>query len=351
MSARTRPRTAPSGSPGGRRGRAEVHRHAEVGAVDPPAGPELVGDPEGVARGDREAEVVVELAAACGRSRRRGQAAADHAEPAAAEVGQQGAAVAGVERGVDLDQAAELPGAELQPAVEPATYPRLTEWARPNGLPITSTGLPSRGPRGDGRPPARAASGSICSRVRPVSGSAATHCAGSRRPEATRATTGDADGGRVDPDREDVPVVADHHPRGHPPGPARARRPPCTPAPRPTPGPARSPRSTRRSDRSSGSASPSAPAWRSPRRRRRRGRAAAATAATAGGGGADAAGDGGTAGPRREAHGDTGDGGQSRRGQGHGGDQPSAASAGHGARVEGRDGRRQASEASAETGG
>ena len=116
--------------PPGRRGR-------------PALGAELVGDPEGVVGRDGEAEVVVVLAAAS-RRRGEGQAAADQAEPLAAEVGHQGTAVAGMQGGGDLDQAAERPWPSSRRRSSPEISPRSTEWPRPNGLPMTSTWLPSR---------------------------------------------------------------------------------------------------------------------------------------------------------------------------------------------------------------
>ncbi len=76
----------------------------------------------------------------------------------------------------------------------PATCPRLTDCARPNGLPMISTWLPSRGARDAGRA-GRAAPGSIRSRVSPVSASVAIHRAGWRRPEASRATIVASPGG------------------------------------------------------------------------------------------------------------------------------------------------------------
>ena len=100
----------------------------------------------------------------------------------------------------------------------------------PNGLPTTKTWLPSFGPSAAGRI-GRTARGETRSSVRPVCGSAATHCAAWRRPRWSCATIGAGlarlargpdpaprvSAGRVDPDRQDLAAMVDHHPRGDPP--------------------------------------------------------------------------------------------------------------------------------------
>src|SRR5262249_10192138 len=74
----------------------------------------LLGDPEGIAGGDREAEVVLQGLARAGD----GEAAADQAEPLAAEVAHECTTIARMESGVDLDQAAERSWTHVQATVE-----------------------------------------------------------------------------------------------------------------------------------------------------------------------------------------------------------------------------------------
>ena len=94
-------------------GGAGVDPHPQVRAIDPTLGAELVGDPEGVAGRDGEAEVVVVIVVASPPRRGQGEAAPDQTEPLAAAVGHEGAAVAGMQGDGNLDQPAERLWLEL----------------------------------------------------------------------------------------------------------------------------------------------------------------------------------------------------------------------------------------------
>jgi hypothetical protein len=84
-----------------------LQAHAEVGAIHAPSCAELVGDPQKVSNRDREAEVI--LASNLPRAGRwRSQPASDQAQKLTAEVRHHSAAVARIERGLDLDQTTEL---------------------------------------------------------------------------------------------------------------------------------------------------------------------------------------------------------------------------------------------------
>ena len=98
---------------------------AEIGAIDEAVGTEPVGHPEGVVGGDREAEVVIATGLGPVARRDRGcHPAPDQAEPLAPEVGDDRAAVPGIEGSLDLDQAPELMHPVLQGAVEPGDMAR-----------------------------------------------------------------------------------------------------------------------------------------------------------------------------------------------------------------------------------
>ena len=83
-------------------------------------GAKLIGHPERIVSGDREAEVVVSLGARpiIGRDRDR-QAAPDQAQQLTAKVGHHRAAVAGIQGSLHLDQPTKLSRPELQGAVKP----------------------------------------------------------------------------------------------------------------------------------------------------------------------------------------------------------------------------------------
>jgi len=71
------------------------------------ASAKLVSHPEHVTNREREAEIIVTFRAVLGRGR-DSEAASNQAEQLAAEIGHHRTTVAGVERGLNLDQPAEL---------------------------------------------------------------------------------------------------------------------------------------------------------------------------------------------------------------------------------------------------
>ena len=141
----------------------------------------------------------------------------DQAEPAAFHVGQEGAAVPLVERHLQLDQAAERPGAVLHPAVQAGDVPPTHRGAQAVGVADQEDGRPQ-----DRRPGGRADRADVVG-LDPQEGQTGLlvgrHPA-DRVPVARRVPGHDrlavSPLGRLDPDRDHVPLLADHHAGGHP---------------------------------------------------------------------------------------------------------------------------------------
>ena len=87
--------------------RDRLQAYPQVGPIDVAAGAKLVSHPQDVTNREREAEIIVTLRAVFGRGR-DSEAASDQAEQLAAEVGHHRPTVAGVKRGLNLNQPTEL---------------------------------------------------------------------------------------------------------------------------------------------------------------------------------------------------------------------------------------------------
>ena len=167
------------------------------------------------------------------RSGRAGdrQPAADQAQPFAADVNHRGAAVARVERRLDLDQAAELPEAQLQHAVEPRDVPPVDRVPHAERVAdhedlATQLGPVGRRPDRPHRPRRDAQQGQSGVRIgRHPAGDMATApvvVRHDRRGSLALLARGTRPGrrvspGRVDPDRQDLAARIDHHSRCDPP--------------------------------------------------------------------------------------------------------------------------------------
>ena len=96
-----------------------LQAHPQVGPIDVAVGAKLVSHPQDVTNREREAEIIVTFRAVFGRGRDR-KATADQAEQLAAEVGHHRTAVAGVERGLNLNQPTELRDPSFKARSSPA---------------------------------------------------------------------------------------------------------------------------------------------------------------------------------------------------------------------------------------
>ena len=138
-------------------------------------GAKLIGHPERIVGGDREAEVVVSLGACpiIGRDRDR-QAAPDQAQQLTAKVGHHRAAVAGIQGSLHLDQPTKLARPELQGAVKPGDVPPADRMPQAERIADDDDLASQHGSLGRDLI-GRSVRGEIRNRVRPLSWSAATH--------------------------------------------------------------------------------------------------------------------------------------------------------------------------------